>query len=339
MIRRAASGDGAQLCDLVLRCPQGDGATALATDRTPDFFRRAKPFASSCILVAEEAGEQINATVTIAAKEVRVASRPVRAGYVFDLAVAPEARGRHLASRVLHQAEEMALAQGTDVLYAHVMRGNAASHATFVRAGFEPRATVVAGVFPLEERREDADGGGVEGAEGDVAEAWTPDQWHAAADLLAAAEEGCDLARGHDGPSLKDEWTGLTGWLGREVWNRGGALLGLWDHGEIGRYVLRRTGARDEPAVAPGEGLRAGMLLGGAGDSEVLAELFELALGRAGELGMRAVFTGFDERVEPGWVGARDSMREPYDLFVKVLRHGPAERLGDRPVRVDPIDL
>jgi len=273
----------------------------------------------------------------LAIKQVHVAGRPVAAGYVFDLAVDPAARGRGLATRVLREVEELAVAAGADLLYAHVMSGNAASSATFTRSGYEQRASIVARIFRTEPERE-----GRARAMSSAPRIAEPTRssigdWESAAGLMLEAESGHDLARGHDGASLRNEWTGLHGWHAEDVWHEGGALLGAWDYSEVVRFLPIAPGAA--PGSRAGEGLRAGMVLGGAGDDATLARLFSSALERAAVRGMSALFTGHDERVEPSWFGGRDAIEQPYRLFAKVLRPGPAERLGDRPMRVDPIDL
>ncbi len=149
MIRRATAADSAALCALLLRCPQSGDGGGLANDRTPDFFRRSSPFARSSVLAVEDGTGATVATVTVASKQVRIAGREVRAGYVFDLAVDPAARGTGLAGRLLRQGEEQALAWGAELLYAHVMSGNEASLAAFARAGFEERASVAVNVLAL----------------------------------------------------------------------------------------------------------------------------------------------------------------------------------------------
>ena len=340
MIRRATATDGAALCDLLLRCPQGGEGGGLANDRTPDFFRRASPFPRSSVLAVEGGSGATVATVTVASKQVRIAGRKVVAGYVFDLAVDPDARGSRLASRLLRQCEEQAVAWGAELLYAHVMSGNAASLATFARAGYEERASVAVNVLTLGSSGEtDGPGGATgRGAErsADLSEALTPEGWGDAAALVCAAEEGQDLGRSHDGASLRAEWTGLHGWNG-DVWHETSAVLGLWDYSEVARFVPSPPGGTRAEALVGG--LRAGMLLGGAGDDAALDRLLGAALTRAGERGMHAVFSGADSRSAQSWLAGRESIESRYHLLAKILRAGPAERLGDRPVRVDPIDL
>ena len=336
LIRRAVAEDSGALCALLLRCPQSGSSAALATDRTPDFFRRAGPFAEAWVLAVEGGSGTLDATVTVAVKHVDGAGRRVVAGYVFDLAVEPAARGRGLAGRMVREAEELAIAAGADLLYAHVMAGNVASSATFARAGYEQRATIVARIFLAEG---EPDGGGGHRSAVDERDIESPDpvhDWDAAAAVIAGAERGHDLARSHDGASLRGEWTGLHGWNSADAWHQRGALLGLWDYAAVARYVQSVEGP-SQPGGA--ESLRAGMLLGGAGDEATLAGLFATALARAEMRGMQAVFTGYDERATPTWFGDREAIAEPYKLMARVIRAGPAERLGDRPVRVDPIDL
>ena len=337
MIRRAVGADSDALCSLLLRCPQSGGSAALATDRTPDFFRRAHPFAESSVLAVEGPGGALDATVTVAIKQVHVAGRRVIAGYVFDLAVDPAARGRGLATRVLREVEELAVAAGADLLYAHVMHGNLASSATFARVGYEQRAAIVARIFLAEPAPEDGVAAESEGAKTARDALSSADDWETAAVVIAGSANGHDLGRGHDGASLRREWTGLHGWRAGDVWLEGGAVLGIWDYAAVARFVPSTTGVL--PTDVSAKGLHAGLVLGGAGDEATLGRLFTNALSRAAARGMNALFTGYDERVEPTWFGRREAIGEPYRLLAKVLRSGPSERLGERPVRVDPIDL
>ncbi len=336
MIRRALLEDSERLCGLVLRCPQAGGSASLATDRSPDYFRRADPYPESWVLAVDGPDASIDATVTVAIKHVLVAGRSVVAGYVFDLAVRPQARGGGLAGRLLRQVEEIASAAGADFLYAHVMRGNEASMVAFAVAGYEQRAGIVARIFAAEPEPVPASVAETEAGPG-AGSGGAPHDWEAAAAIVAAAESGHDLARGLDAESLREEWTGLHGWNHGDVWHEGGALLGLWDYAAVARYVPVAEGSSG--SEGSGTGFRAGMLLGGVGDDAALDRLLEKALARAAERGMHAVFTGYDERAEPPWFGERAAVSEPYGLLAKVLRAGHAERLGERPVRVDPIDL
>lgn len=337
MIRRAVGADSEALCSLLLRSPQSGGGAVLAADRTPDFFRRAHPFAEYSVLAVDGHLGALDASVTLAVKQVRVAGRSVVAGYVFDLAVDPAARGQGLAGRLLREVEELAVAAGADFLYAHVMRDNVASSATFTRAGYEQRAAIVARIFRAEHAGESGEPAESAGTRSAKKALLSQSDWDAAAAAMAEAESGCDLARDHDGASLRSEWTGLHGWRADDVWLGDGTLLGLWDYAEVARFVPIEDG--ETATLRSGKGLRAGMVLGGAGDEATLAHMFTSALSCAAGHGMNALFTGYDERVKPGWFGGRDAIDEPYRLLAKVLCPGPAERLGERPVRVDPIDL
>ncbi|MCZ7534994.1 MAG: GNAT family N-acetyltransferase [Acidimicrobiia bacterium] len=334
MIRRALAEDNDALCELLLRCPQSGGSASLATDRSPDYYRRSSPYRESWVLAVDGSGASVDATVTVAMKHVLVAGRRSVAGYVFDLAVRPEARGCGLAGRLLRQADELASSAGADFLYAHVMSGNEASLSTFARAGYEQHAGVVASIFAADPEPE---------LEPEVMPSGAQHDWEEAAELVVGAESGFDLGKGLDAESLRDQWTRLPGWNPDDVWQEGGALLGLWDYSAVARYVpidaADAAAADAAGAEASAAGLRAGLLLGGVGEEAVLSRLFAQALARAAARGMHAVFMGYDDRAEPAWFGDRAAVAEPYRLLAKVLRTGRAERLGERPVRVDPIDL
>ena len=57
--------------------------------------------------------------------------------YCCDLAVAPAARRRGLATTLLEAVEEYASAKGHDELYLHVEKGNAAAEALYLREGYQ----------------------------------------------------------------------------------------------------------------------------------------------------------------------------------------------------------
>jgi ribosomal protein S18 acetylase RimI-like enzyme len=57
--------------------------------------------------------------------------------YCCDLAVAPAARRRGLATTLLKAVEEYASAKGHDELYLHVEKGNAAAEALYLREGYQ----------------------------------------------------------------------------------------------------------------------------------------------------------------------------------------------------------
>src|SRR5262249_50176445 len=131
--------------------------------------------------------------------------------------------------------------------------------------------------------------------------------------------------------------------------------LGLWDYSPVARAVPVRlsrslrvlsTIATSASGVLPvprlprlGEPIRYGLLLGAAGDPDDLDTLFAAALTRAREPHLAIVLFLHDATVRPSWTKSAFNVAGAYHLVAKTLVRGAAERLGKRPVWVDPVDL
>jgi GNAT superfamily N-acetyltransferase len=343
MIREATEADRPSLAALLAGSPQA-GRMVLAQDRTPDVFARRRPYAARVTLVHADPGGDLVATATCATKSVLVAGTEMTAGYVFDVAVVPQARRGGLAGRLLAGLEEWAHARGAALLYAHIMDGNTPSLGAFHAAGYRSARELVSRTYPLLR----AVGAPPSGAR-------PLEDWDAAARLLRGSLVAYDLVRPLDGSALRTLWNALPGWRPDDVWSTERALLGLWDYSLVARAVpIRLTRplrvlsalASSASGVLPvprlpklGDPIRYGLLLGGAGDPDDLAALFAGTLTRARERRLDIVLFLHDSTLRPAWTTRAFSVTGAYHLVAKTLVAGPAERLGERPVWVDPVDL
>lgn len=342
-MRPARDADAAALADLLFRSPQA-GRMVLGQDRSADVFARRGSYEDVHTVVAD-GDSGLVASGTCGLKDVSVAGEVVRAAYVFDVAVDPEARGRGLATALLADLEGWAGGRDAGLLYAHVLQGNEASVRTFTSSGYRIACDLTNRVYPVFRERPDPPPG-----VGHV------EDWDAAAELLRSEAERFDLVRDVDGPGMQELWTSRPGWHAADVWQTPSSLLGLWDHSAVARaiplelpietkildVVGRVAGVLQIPfprAPRLGEPLTFGVLLGGVGDDAMLRRLLLAALGRAGERGLDVVITFHDARAQPSWTKAALSIPDTYQLVTKALGPGPAQRLGERPVRVDPLDL
>jgi hypothetical protein len=269
-------------------------------------FARCRPYDTRVTLVHADPGGAIVATATCATKSVLVA--------------------------------------GTALLYAHIMDGNAPSLGTFRAAGYRPARMLVSRTYPL-----------LRAVGQPLPEARPLDDWDGAARLLGASLGGYDLVRPLDGSSLRMLWSALPGWRPDDVWSTDRALLGLWDYSPVARGVPMRLSRqlRILSALATsasgillvprlpslGKPIRYGLLLGAAGDPEDLAALFVATLTRARERQLDILVFLHDATLRLAWTKRAFSVAGAYHLVAKSLVTGPADRLGARPVWVDPVDL
>ena len=350
-VREAGEADTEALARLLRAAPQA-GRMVVAQDRTPDVFARRRPFARAGTLLVDAPGAGLDAdglpaaAVTVATKQVRVAGSWVRAGYVFDLAVAPTARRRGLAARLLDAAGQWAHDRDAALLYAHVVAENEPSCGVFERAGYRGAARIVTRIVPAHRSLPTPPPGRM-----------AIDNWGRAAAILDAQQHDRDLAVPLDGDTLRRRWRELPGWRDDDVWSTGRSVLGLWDRRPVVRY-LPASLPPEVRALAPaarvastlripfpdaprqGKPISTGYLLGGAGDDDELASLFRAALGRARERGLAHLVVFHDERTRPRWLRAAIQVPEIYLLMARPLGDAPwARELGRRPITVDPLDM
>ncbi|MBN2574892.1 MAG: GNAT family N-acetyltransferase [Deltaproteobacteria bacterium] len=133
-IRRATNEDNARLCAIDALCPQGRGLRFHY--QRDDFFTRSRVYDDGAIIVAEEDGIAVGVAAA-SVKSVRIAGKPVRAGYVYDVRVIPEQRGKGL-SYALVAAVEAYLRPLVDYAYLHVLSDNRATLAITRRCAMFP---------------------------------------------------------------------------------------------------------------------------------------------------------------------------------------------------------
>ncbi len=341
--REATASDAEELAALLFRSPQA-GRMVLGQDRSADVFARRRAY-DDPLTVVSDGEDGLAATASCGLKRVLVAGEELLAAYVFDVAVDERARGRGLGKGALGELEAWARERGAGLLYAHVLRGNEGSVRTFTSSGYRVARDLVNRIYPIFRERP-----------GPPSEAGPIDDWDAAAELGVREGTGSDLVRPLTGDGLRELWTSLPGWRPEDVWTTGRALLGLWDHSGVSRSIpielppevklldvvgraVRTLRIPFPRAPRLGEPVSYGVLLGGAGDPEELGGLLKAVLGRARERGLDVVITFHDAERRPSWTKAAFSVPDTDHLVAKALGTGAAERLGERPVRVDPVDL
>lgn len=133
-IRRATNDDNARLCEIETLCPQGR-ALRFHYQRD-DFFARSRVYDDWAVFVAEEDGMAVGVAAA-SIKSVRIAGQPVRAGYIYDVRVIPEHRGKKL-SYALVEAVEAYLRPLVDYAYLYVLSDNRATQAITRRCAMFP---------------------------------------------------------------------------------------------------------------------------------------------------------------------------------------------------------
>ncbi len=115
----------------------GEAAAAAALCKGLAASCRVPPAAPGAALEVVLATLDLNAGATLPAEElVGALGAPAQRAYVSNVAVAPGARRRGLAQRLLVAAADAARAQGVRHLYVHCVADNAAARALYDAAGF-----------------------------------------------------------------------------------------------------------------------------------------------------------------------------------------------------------
>jgi len=350
-LRQARPEDNGDLVGLLRRCPQGT-RLIIAQDRSPDFFLRARAYRQSAIWVADAAQGGLAATATAALKGVRLGGTASLAAYVFDVAVDQAHRKQGLARELLAESERWARSAGASILYAHVLRGNAASAALFAAAGYEPIRTLRAFLMPLGRRASRAESAGDWRAAGE-------DDWEGVAALLAETYSKHELRPEPDG-TLRDHWCRLPGLVPEDVRVRGlparpDAVAAVWNYGPVAASLpvrlpagIRIAGAACRALSLPslprlGEASRYAILLGAAtrpGEPAERRSAIRAALRRAAALGLMSAITMVDP-ADPIVAALRGLLRfsDRYQLMVKELEPGATKPLERGVIYVDPVDL
>lgn len=132
-IREYEPADDDAALDLERLSAQKTGGLRLSF-RRPTFRRRAETYEGARILTAWRR-ERLAGVIAAAVKDVELHGRPARAGFLFDLRVHPEDRGRGVARRLADEALA-GLAARADLTYAYAAHTNGASHHLGALFGF-----------------------------------------------------------------------------------------------------------------------------------------------------------------------------------------------------------
>jgi GNAT superfamily N-acetyltransferase len=133
-VRRATTEDNARLCEIEALCPQGSGLRFHY--QRDDFFARSRVYDDWAVFVAEVDGIAVGVAAA-SIKSVRIAGKPMRAGYIYDVRVIPEHRGKRL-SYALVEAVEAYLRPLVDYAYLYVLSDNRATRAITQRCAMFP---------------------------------------------------------------------------------------------------------------------------------------------------------------------------------------------------------
>lgn len=134
VLRAASPGDAALLLRLARAFHAGDGHPLDAAGETAiGCLCRGEPLARAWLI--EEAGRPLGYAVLTLGFSVELGGRD---GFVDDLYLAEEARGRGIGSAVLDRLVEEARALGIGALHLEVEPGNEAAARLYRRAGFTP---------------------------------------------------------------------------------------------------------------------------------------------------------------------------------------------------------
>jgi GNAT superfamily N-acetyltransferase len=151
-IREATSADNEQLQQLQAKCPQGETFT-LSVVNTPDFFARAKAYATYKVYVACE-GDRIIGSAACAIRDVLLNGEIHRIAYGFQAFADPDHRRKGIASLLYKHRENYSLEQGAIFFYTLVMRDNKPAMRYVESQGFKLHRTLVMPGIPVFKKME-----------------------------------------------------------------------------------------------------------------------------------------------------------------------------------------
>ncbi|MBI5166322.1 MAG: GNAT family N-acetyltransferase [candidate division NC10 bacterium] len=340
-VREAGQEDNQALIELERASPMGV-ETVIALDRSPDFFARSKAYKSWKALVAEEAGELVGVGA-VAFKRLRVAEKPVKAAYFYDLRVAPTHRRRGVASAIGDALRAVVRAEGVEMGYSLVMEGNVPSLEFVAKRGSRPVRRCLLWASPVV-------------GEGPAGKSPFRDLEERDYERVARA-----LGRCYSRHDLYPNWDaqGLKGLVSRaclgpadlRVWDDQGrvrACFGLWDYSSVMRMRFLRVKVpgpgHEEAFPRPGQELHQYFLLPLAfeGEEELLSLITEarrMVLERGGAQGAFASlmipYDPEDSRFRP--LSHLPHFEVGLQFFVLFL--GGEATIGERPIYLDPVDL
>ena len=140
-IREALPEDNNKLQELQAKCPQG-ATLIVSTVNAPDFFARAKAYASYKVIVACEES-RIVGSLAWAIRNAFVNGQLNRIGYSFQTFISPSHRKKGLAKNLLQYMEDQLIQKGAILVYGLIMEGNLPSMKLFESLGFKLHRTLV----------------------------------------------------------------------------------------------------------------------------------------------------------------------------------------------------
>lgn len=144
-IREAVPEDNAELQKVQAQCPMGTTLVVSAVN-TPDFFARAKAYASCNVFVACDENRIIG-SAACAIREATVNGHLSRVGYEFQYFTLPESRKKGIARQLHRHIQDHLIHRGAIVSYLIIMEGNLPSMRLFTSEGFQlHRNLVMAGL-------------------------------------------------------------------------------------------------------------------------------------------------------------------------------------------------
>ena len=233
-IREANPDDNDELQQLQAQCPQGQ-SLIISTVNTPDFFARAKAYASYRVYVACE-DSRIVGSAALAIHEAVLNGDTRRVGYEFQYFTSPDYRRQGVA-RSLHQhIEAYFREQDTALSFLVTVEGNLPSIRLFESQGYRMHRALVVPVL-LAYKAEDV-------PSREKIRSITSKDLDAVAELLNQTWQGYDLYEPHTAESLAQLIDRLSAYSFDNLLvleDRGEILacLGYWDWSQITQITVQ----------------------------------------------------------------------------------------------------
>jgi GNAT superfamily N-acetyltransferase len=215
-IREAIPEDNAELQKVQAQCPMGT-TLVVSTVNTPDFFARAKAYASFNVFVACDENRIIG-SAACAIREATVNGHLSRVGYEFQYFTLPEYRKKGIARQLHRHIEDHLTQRGALYAYLVIMEGNLPSMRLFAGEGFKLHRKLIMPVLPIYREMEVPAIGKIR--------SMVPEDLDSVSRLLNDTWQGYDLYE----PASAE---GLAGFINRTPGYRFDNVLILEDQGEI----------------------------------------------------------------------------------------------------------
>jgi GNAT superfamily N-acetyltransferase len=349
-IREAIPEDNAELQKVQAQCPMGTTLVVSAVN-TPDFFARARAYASCNVFVACDENRIIG-SAACAVREATVNGHLSRVGYEFQYFTLPEYRKKGIARQLHRHIEDHLIQRGALYTYLVIMEGNLPSMRLFASEGFKLHRNLMMAGLAIYRKMEVPSGGRIRPS--------VPGDLEAVAKLLNDTWQGYDLYEPASAESLAGFINRTPGYrfdnlLILEDQGKILACLGFWDWRRIMRLVvvqrslkMRMIGLllgfmrtfRSMPGpIKAGSTLKQMMLTPIAFKDPVhLAALLRYTNNQAVSSGIEQIFC-VSERDHPLLSCMKGFIRidTGIHLYVKPLQQKVS--MGNNPVFIDGIDL